>query len=284
VRHSWIGLLALLILGCSGLKQPVQPQARLDADSFLRYAQQLEAARDYPAAKQGYQTAQQQYRSIADLPGQLAAQCGIARIAVAENDLTAWQQTIDEMERFTTLHGQNLDYYVLLARIDKLMQDKDYAAVSRLAVTKPEYPFEEALQLQISKLQADSYLNQATPAQAKTMQLSAQQQLNRLKKRQSANSGLLSSAWYALAYYYFQTGNSELAKSYAEKAADRDYRYGDLGAYAHCLWLLAQLAADRKDATLAASYYDRALGIFESQGDSLSARRINTELETLKGE
>ena len=47
---------------------------------------------------------------------------------------------------------------------------------------------------------------------------------------------------------------------------------------------MAQLAADRKDATLAASYYDRALGIFESQGDSLSARRINTELETLKGE
>jgi hypothetical protein len=284
MRRNWIWATFFILASCSGFRPPALPQAKLDADSYLNFAQQLEISGDLTGASHNYESAYQQYRSIGDREGQLASRSGIGRIALENGDLTSYETELRTMEQFAALHGEYLDCYPLLLKIHKLMNEKDYASISRVAVAKPNYPKEETLQLKIAKLQADSYLRQATPAQATELEKLSKEHYEHLKKRKSANTELISSAWYALAYYHFSSGNPGPAQGLAEKAADWDYRFGDFRAYGHSLWLMAQIAVSRQDFANARSYYDRALGIFTELADAPSIDRINQEQSALKGD
>lgn len=284
MHHNWLWAALFILSGCSGFRPPALPQAKLDADSYLNFAQQLEVSGDLQGASHNYDSAYQQYRAIGDREGQLASRSGIGRIALENGDLTSYATELKSMEQFAALHGEYLDCYPLLLKIHKLMNEKDYASVSQLATAKSNFPEEETLQLKIAKLQADSYLRQATPAQATELEKLTKQHYKDLKKRKSANTELISSAWYALAYYHYSSGNPGPAQGLAEKAADWDYRFGDFKAYGHSLWLMAQIAVSRQDFQNARSYYDRALGIFIELADTPVIDKIKQEQSTLKGE
>lgn len=284
MHRNWLWAALLILAGCSGFKPPALPQAKLDADSYLNFAQQLETAGDLSGALHDYESAYQQYRGIGDREGQLASRSGIGRIALAKNDLPGYEAELKNMEQQAALHGEYLDCYPLLLRVHKHLIEKEYRLVSQLAVAKPNYPWEEKMQLMIAKLQADSYLGQATSAQAAELARLSKQHYKLLKKRKSANTELVSSASYALAYYHFSSGNPGKAQGLAEKAADWDYRFGDFKAYAHSLWLMAQIATAKNDATNANSYYDRAIGIFENLKDKAALEAIMQERSLPKGE
>ncbi len=276
MRHSWL-LVLLVLAACSSFKPPALPQAKLDADSFLRFALSLEDANDLSGAAENYQYAYSQYRSLGDPAGQLAAKSGLARLALAKGDQAGYQNALTEVEAFSALHGSALDYIPMLLKIHKLQSEKNHEAVSQLAVSRADYPVGEILRLKAIKLQADSYLKQANEAQAKDLIKLVKAQQKRYGKGESGDADLLSTAWYALGYYYFRNGAYLEAANWTEKSVDWDYRTGDLSAYAHGLWLLAQIATAKNQDRLAQSYYDRAYGVFEGLGDTASQTEIRSE-------
>ncbi|GAB1366885.1 hypothetical protein MASR1M36_17560 [Candidatus Cloacimonadaceae bacterium] len=281
MHRSWL-LLLLLLAACSSVKSPAQPQARLDADSYLRFALSLEAANDLDGATENYEFAHGQYRELGEPDGQLAAKSGLARMAWAKGDLAGFQSILAEMESFSALHGGSLDYLPLLTKLHKLQSERSHAAVSQLAIARSDYPEAINLRLKAIKLQADSYLKQADETQARELRKLAKAQQKGFEKGKNGDSEALSSAWYALGFYYYGTGNIPQAWMWTKKCSDWDFRTGNLNAYAHSLWLLAQVAEADNQYQSALSYYDRAYGIFKGLGDSASLLEIRRERQLNK--
>jgi len=284
VRHSWMLVLCLIMFGCSAFKPPSHPQAKEDADTQLRFALILEANRDYEGAEDGFNNALDRYSSFGDLKGQLAALSGLARLELTLNIIEENRSAVTKMESLIQVAAPELDYYLLLLRVHKLQMEKDFTAVSQVSYSERSIPLEETIQLAIAKLQADSFLQTATPLQVKRLIKDSKKLHKQIKKRQTNSLELMSSAWYALGYYFYQNKDYENADIYLDKAADWDYRFGNFSGLGHCLWLKAQSAAVQNRFAEAKSCYTRAEGIFISLGETALQQTIQLEMTALKGE
>ena len=279
--RKWLFLILLILTACSTVKIPVEPQAKIDADNHFRYALQMETNRDFSAAKESYIFLFESYRSFADTKGMLDCLSGLARIELENENEKAYLQYKNQTAEIIQNIAPELSYYLLLLELYNYQLENNYSAISQLAINKLDYPDEVNLKLAIDKLQADSYLAIAEEKQVEELINLSKKIEKQQKKTKYNNPELLSSAWYALAYYYYRTADYETANFYADKAQDWDYRFGNFRGMAHCLWLKAQIAAAENNIPTAKRYWKKAEGIFSSLQDNVSLEELNTTMQKL---
>ena len=268
-------LILIILAACSTVKIPVEPQAKIDADNHFRYALQMETNRDFSAAKESYIFLFESYRSFADTKGMLDCLSGLARIELENENEKAYLQYKNQTAEIIQNIAPELSYYLLLLELYNYQLENNYSAISQLAINKLDYPDEVNLKLAIDKLQADSYLAIAEEKQVEELINLSKKIEKQQKKTKYNNPELLSSAWYALSYYYFRTADYKTANFYADKAQDWNYRFGNFPAMAHCLWLKAQISAAENNIPAAKSYWKMAEGIFSSLQDNVSLEELN---------
>jgi len=268
-------IILLILAACSTVKIPVEPQAKIDADNHFRYALQMETNRDFSAAKESYIFLFESYRSFADTKGMLACLSGLARIELENENEKAYLQYKNQTAEIIQNIAPELSYYLLLLELYNYQLENNYSAISQLAINKLDYPDEVNLKLAIDKLQADSYLAIAEEKQVEELINLSKKIEKQQKKTKYNNPELLSSAWYALSYYYFRTADYKTANFYADKAQDWNYRFGNFPGMAHCLWLKAQISAAENNIPAAKSYWKMAEGIFSSLQDNVSLEELN---------
>jgi len=268
-------LILIILAACSTVKIPVEPQAKIDADNHFRYALQMETNRDFSAAKESYIFLFESYRSFADTKGMLDCLSGLARIELENENEKAYLQYKNQTAEIIQNIAPELSYYLLLLELYNYQLENNYSAISQLAINKLDYPDEVNLKLAIDKLQADSYLAIAEEKQVEELINLSKKIEKQQKKTKYNNPELLSSAWYALSYYYFRTADYKTANFYADKAQDWNYRFGNFPGMAHCLWLKAQISAAENNIPAAKSYWKMAEGIFSSLQDNVSLEELN---------
>ena len=274
-------LILIILAACSTVKIPVEPQAKIDADNHFRYALQMETNRDFSAAKESYNFLSESYRSFADIKGMLDCLSGLARIELENDNEKAYLQYKNQMAEMIQNIAPELSYYLLLLELYNYQLENNYSAISQKAINKLDYPEEVNLKLAIDKLQADSYLAIAEEKQVKEL-ISQSKKIEKQQKKAKYNDPeLLSSAWYALSYYYFRTADYKTANFYADKAQDWDYRFGNFPGMAHCLWLKAQISAAENNIPAAKSYWKKAEGIFSSLQDNVSLEELNHTMQKM---
>ncbi len=274
-------LILIILAACSTVKIPVEPQAKIDADNHFRYALQMETNRDFSAAKESYNFLSESYRSFADIKGMLDCLSGLARIELENENEKAYLQYKNQMAEMIQNIAPELSYYLLLLELYNYQLENNYSAISQKAINKLDYPEEVNLKLAIDKLQADSYLAIAEEKQVKELISQSKKIEKQQKKAKYNNPELLSSAWYALSYYYFRTADYKTANFYADKAQDWDYRFGNFPGMAHCLWLKAQISAAENNIPAAKSYWKKAEGIFSSLQDNVSLEELNHTMQKM---
>jgi len=268
-------IILLILAACSTVKIPVEPQAKIDADNHFRYALQMETNRDFSAAKESYIFLFESYRSFADTKGMLDCLSGLARIELENENEKAYLQYKNQTAEIIQNIAPELSYYLLLLELYNYQLENNYSAISQMAINKLDYPDEVNLKLAIDKLQADSYLAIAEEKQVEELINLSKKIEKQQKKTKYNNPELLSSAWYALSYYYFRTADYKTANFYADKAQDWNYRFGNFPGMAHCLWLKAQISAAENNIPAAKSYWKMAEGIFSSLQDNVSLEELN---------
>ena len=268
-------IILLILAACSTVKIPVEPQAKIDADNHFRYALQMETNRDFSAAKESYIFLFESYRSFADTKGMLDCLSGLARIELENENEKAYLQYKNQTAEIIQNIAPELSYYLLLLELYNYQLENNYSAISQMAINKLDYPDEVNLKLAIDKLQADSYLAIAEEKQVEELINLSKKIEKQQKKTKYNNPELLSSAWYALSYYYFRTADYKTANFYADKAQDWNYRFGNFPGMAHCLWLKAQISAAENNIPAAKSYWKKAEGIFSSLQDNVSLEELN---------
>ena len=268
-------IILLILAACSTVKIPVEPQAKIDADNHFRYALQMETNRDFSAAKESYIFLFESYRSFADTKGMLDCLSSLARIELENKNEKAYLQYKNQMAEIIQNIAPELSYYLLLLELYNYQLENNYSAISQLAINKLDYPDEVNLKLAIDKLQADSYLAIAEEKQVEELINLSKKIEKQQKKTKYNNPELLSSAWYALSYYYFRTADYKTANFYADKAQDWNYGFGNFPGMAHCLWLKAQISAAENNIPAAKSDLKMAEGIFSSLQDNVSLEELN---------
>ena len=274
-------IILLILAACSTVKIPVEPQAKIDADNHFRYALQMETNRDFSAAKESYIFLFESYRSFADTKGMLDCLSGLARIELENENEKAYLQYKNQTAEIIQNIAPELSYYLLLLELYNYQLENNYSAISQLAINKLDYPDEVNLKLAIDKLQADSYLAIAEEKQVEELINLSKKIEKQQKKTKYNNPELLSSAWYALSYYYFRTADYKTANFYADKAQDWNYRFGNFPGMAHCLWLKAQISAAENNIPAAKSYWKKAEGIFSSLQDNVSLEELNHTMQKM---
>ncbi|GAB1467622.1 hypothetical protein MASR2M64_02980 [Candidatus Cloacimonadota bacterium] len=283
MRISVMFLLHGIMAASSTKREPVQPQASQDADNMLSFAQELADRSRTDEARESFTHALQMYEKFADIDGQLSCLSGLCKLSLAEADIKGYQEIKAKMQDITREIAPELDYHLLLLNIYELQSKQDYAAVSALSIAKTDYPLSVKIQLANAKLQADSYLKLGTPDAAKALNKLAIAYKKQLKKN-SGNPELVSSAWYALAYYYFSVGDYSLAIDKLALVTDWDYRYGNNTGLGHAYWLQGQVQRKLNQGILALASLRKAEIIFGAQNDSAALKAVTNEIIRLKGD
>lgn len=280
-KLSWF-LLLLLLGACSSLKPPVEPQAKLDADTYFNQGLKWEGLQQAGQAKQSYQNALQYYRKLADAKGVAAAMCGLARLALAEGDREGFAIQKAEAMAYVSEVEPSLGYQIVLLDVYRAMRDKDYTAVASLAEIKTDYPLSAKVQLAASKLQAITYLGQTNPSLAADLEVYAGKYRKELKK-QAGNAELYSLAWYSLAFYHY--GQKDYAGTLANlvKSNKIDYEYGNLIALGHGWWLKGQAEAESGKSVDALASLRKAEGIFLEYNESQALAQVQDLIIKVRG-
>jgi len=276
-------LLMITIAACSSIKEPRHPQAKQDADNMLSFAQELAASSRTNEARESFTHALQMYEKFAGIDGQLSCLSGLCKLDYAEENIKGYQETKTIMQEITNEISPELDYHLLLLNIYELQSKQDYAGISALKTHRTGYPLSVKLQVASAKLQADSYLKQATGDAAKALNKMALAYKKQLKKS-IGNPELVSSAWYALAYYYFSAGDYPLAIDKLALVADWDYRWGNNTGLEHAYWLQGQVQRKLNQGELALASFRKAEIIFAAQNDSAALKAVTNEIIRLKGD
>ncbi|MDD3235371.1 MAG: hypothetical protein PHH43_03505 [Candidatus Cloacimonetes bacterium] len=284
MRISVLFLLLLSMVACSSIKEPAQPQARQDADSMLSLAQGLAASSRSDEARESFSYALQMFEKFAGIDGQLSCLSGLCKLSLAEADIKGYQEIKAKMQDITREIAPELDYHLLLLNIYELQSKQDYAAISALSIAKTDYPLSVKIQLANAKLQADSYLKRGTSDAAKTLNKMALAYKKQLRKQATGNPELVSSAWYALAYYYFSNGDYALAINKLALVTDWDYRWGNNTGLGHAYWLQGQVQRKLNQGDLALASFRKAEIIFGAQNDSAALKAVTNEIIRLKGD
>ncbi|MBP7310137.1 MAG: hypothetical protein KA984_02490 [Candidatus Cloacimonetes bacterium] len=234
-----ISLCLLLLAACSSIKPPIEPQAKLDADTYYNQGLKWEAMKRYDDAYTGYYNSLQAYRSIANAQGMASSMCSMARTALVSGELDTFIPCRKDADSYIKEVEPSLGYLIVQLDVFKAQHEKDYTLVSELARYEASYPLDVKLQLASAKLQADTHLGKGSAALASDLEKLASQYRKQLKKK-AGNAELYSLALYSLAFYQYGQKNYDKTLAYLAKSNKIDYEYGNLKALGHGLMLKGQ--------------------------------------------
>ncbi len=272
------------MMGCSSIKEPQQPLRLTDADSMLRNGLELESKGNYQDAGSYYRVAQGMYEEYAKMDGVLACLSGNCRISLLQNLDKSYLEQKEYMQEIIDEVSPELAYYMLLLKLFELQQSKDYASIAEIAVYNDNTPLSAKLQIATAKLQALAYQQSGTVKFAHEVENLAKAYNKQLRKKASGDADLLSSAWYAIAYYHYVNSAFRDAVSYLDKAISSDFRYGNTAGLGHDYWLMGQVEAKRGNRDKALACLRKAEFIFRSGDYSTALQGVTEEIYRLKGD
>ena len=272
------------LVACSSIKEPVQPLQKQDADTMLNSGLDMESRGYYDTARGYFQSAQTMYEGIAEVDGVLACLSGNCRLALRSKDDKAYAEHKEYMQEIIDEIAPEYAYHMLLLSIFELQQNKDYTTIVEIATYKPDDPLTAKLQIATVKLQALAYLRPGTAKEAKELESLAKSYRKQLRKKGSGDAELLSSAWYAIAYYHFTRGAYPEALLFTDKVIELDYRYANQDALGHGYWLKGQVEAKRNYKDEALACLRKAELIFRAGNDDTALQGVAEEIYRLKGD
>lgn len=277
-----IALLLILVLmaACSTLRQPLQPEAKANADNMLAYARRLEN-KGSDAAKDAYRQALTRYRSFAGIEGEMWCLAGIARSLRADGDSQGRLDTLAEMDGIVRDIDPGLDYITVLTRLQILAGNNAWAEMLPLAQVQESYPALVKMQILSYGVQASAFTGKPDAALAAKLS-SLYQKAERKAHKKGAEQALgVANAAYSLACHYYVLGDMEAGLKHVNAALKLDYLYGNFRGQGYDYWLLGRICSSRGDATSARAAFLKAERIFAANGESDMLPTIKKELQTL---
>lgn len=284
-RYLLVPLLFMLVLaGCSTLKQPTQPQSKINADNTLKLAQDYELQGRYANSIDSYNFALELYRSFADIEGEMYSLSGLARIELAQGDPETAESFRAEMQDLTELVETRHRFILLLYDLHVLHLNKDYAGMSKLAGIEPDMSDTVRMQVLSYAVEADAYLgNPLKDNRNKLKSLCAKHSRKPLKKM-LINPQTLSEAYYSLAYASYVETDYQRCLKYLEKSNKLDYLYGNFASLGYGYWLRGKALAGEKEYTEAMSMLLKSQQIFQSYSNFEMIMKLETDMaEISKG-
>ncbi len=284
-RAIWAALILVLALGaCSRPAKLTQAPAKAAADATLLLAQNLEQKQRYLDGAQAYQSALAQYRSFADLRGELYALAGLARLAYRQNDLGEYDKLHQRLQYLTTYADQTGHYVLLVLDLFRLQQEGRYAEIQARAIDSYDYPMPIRIQILTYKLQAESYLRPGYSSQNyDTLQRLSKRYRRDLNRDFTADPSVLSSALYALAYHDFLSGDYNAAQKLLDQVVELDSLYENHPGLGYAHWLRAMVHEANNDRRQALKDYISAKIIFVHFADEDMINKVETALIRLEG-
>ncbi|MDZ4182205.1 MAG: hypothetical protein U1B83_04950, partial [Candidatus Cloacimonadaceae bacterium] len=246
-----------------------------------RVANLQEIAGRNAIALSNYDLALAQYRSFADVGGEMLSLAGLARIHHAMADQTAFAQTRQSMLDIVEKIDPTQRYVLDLLDLHILMSKADYAGIADMAKDDKSLPLSARLQMLSFRLQADAFLGNANPAAARELAKVAKKTGRRLAKSHLILAHDTSRAYYALAYYYY-ANDPATARKHIAKALELDYLYEDFHSLGYSHWLAAKIAAKQKRLSDATAHLMKARNIFISRGDAAMLTKLEAELHLIE--
>ncbi len=275
----------LLLTACSTLKQPVQPQGKINADNTLKLAQDYELQGRYANSIDSYNYSLELYRSFADIEGQMYALSGLARIALAQGDGEAAEQYRQEMQDLTDLVETKYRHILLLYDLHVCHVNKDYSKMGELAKVLPGMSDSIRMQVLTYAVEAEAYLRSLEKHNRNELKsLCAKHSRKPLKKR-LINPQILSEAYYSLAYSYFVEADYKRCLGYLKRSNKLDYIYGNFASLGYGYWLQGKALAGTGDVPGATANFLKAQQIFQSFSNFEMITKLEADMEKLaKGE
>jgi tetratricopeptide (TPR) repeat protein len=271
----------ILLSACSTLHRPVQPQARLDADTTLRAAQQQERLGNGDQALRTYANAYRLYQQFAGTEGQIYSLAGAARIQEDQGDSLAYNNTRKTLETLISDVSPRHAWVETVLDLYLLQQQGAYEEISSLALIRDGYPLTAKLQILAYAVQADAYLQKPDATRLKQLEALAKKAGRKLRAQDLTDADAVSHAHYALAYNHYLAGALSPARRSIDKSVELDYLYGNFASLGYSLWLKSLIAIRENSRDEALALLLRARDIFGSASNAEMLEKINSQLEAL---
>lgn len=282
---AW-GICLILLFALSACSRPAQLKqapAKAAADATLLLAQNLEQKHRYLDSSQSFESALSQYRSFANLRGELYALSGLARLAYIQGQQAEFEQYHQRLEYLTKYADQSAHYVLLVLDLFCLQQEKRYAEIQNLARDSYDYPVAIRMQILSYKLQADSYLNPGnSSASYEDLQRLSNRYRRQLKKDFSADPSVLSSALYAMAYHNYLSQDFVTAQKQLDEVVELDSLYENHPGLGYAHWLRGMVHEGRQDKRQAITDYICAKNVFQHFGNADMTRKVDAALTRLE--
>jgi len=287
MRIRAFALLILLVgmAACSSPPKVTQAPAKSSADVTLRLAQNLEQKHRILDSRQTYESALKQYRSFGDVPGELSALSGLARLAYLEGNLSDYETRHVQMSYLVKNAAPGYGYILLLLDLYRMQQEGDYVSLEKAAQDSYDYPIHVRMQILSYKLQAESYLRPGFSGKTYTdLQRLAGKYRKSLKSDFSADPSVLSSALYAMAYHQYLNQNYSLANDHIDEVVSLDMLHENFIGLGYAHWLRGMIHEANQDKRQALADYVRAETIFSEFGIDDMVAKTQIALSRLQGE
>lgn len=278
-------LLLLLLSACSTPPKVVQAPSKAAADATLGMAQNLEQKHRLLDSQQTYQSALGQYRSFADIRGELYSLAGLARVAYLQGNLDEYDRHYETLEYLDTRADQTGSYVRLLLELYRLQQEQRYAEIQALARDSYEYPLPIRIQILTHRLQAESYLQPGIDSSSfADLERLSKSYRRQMKKDFTADTSVLSSALYAMGYHQYVKTKYYGAQKYLDEVVRLDALYENHPNLGYAHWLRARIHEGNQDRRQAVADYIRAKNIFTHFENAEMIARTDAALRRLEGE
>jgi len=280
--------LALLILllnaACSRPPKITQAPAKSAADVTLRLAQNLEQKHRILDSRQSYESAISQYRSFGDVPGELSALAGLARLAFQEHDEATYQEHHQRMVYLTEHAASSYNYILMLLDLYRLQHEGDYAAIEVAARDSYDFPVNIRIQILSYRLQAESYLRPGFSGNTyRDLARLVPRYRRSLKSDFTADPSVLSSALYAMAYHQYLLQDYSVANAHIDEVVALDLLHENFIGLGYAHWLRGMIHEANSDRRQALMDYIRAKNIFSHFGYEDMVSKIDLALVRLEG-
>ena len=276
-----LAALALIMVACSSLKQPLQPQAKFNADNALKLAQDYEQQKRFANAIDTYVFALELYRSFANTEGQMYCLSGLARIKLEQSDHDAADEYRYEMQEIAEQIDPDNAVILLLYDLHKLQLDRNYQEISIVAVASEKYTDSQKMQVLSYKIQADAYLENTDQSKVRQLERLAAKHFRKPLRKRQINPQILSQAAYSLAYHYYVAGNMDKADYYLRRSVNLDYSYGNFASLGYSLWLQAKTQMARGKNVEALSLLLKARQVFQSYANLEMISKVEADLDKI---
>jgi hypothetical protein len=274
--------LVILFSSCSKLPKKIVPQAKLNADQTLILAQRTEY--QFENAALLFKSAWQQYRTMADIEGQLSALSGLGRVALQQSDLLAYHHYLQSMQDLVDTIDSTKSYHPVILELNRLHREKKWQELVEFTRIESFYPRTAKMQILAFQIQANTYLRNVNKSDINRLTSWQKKYARRLTNRRYSHPQIVANASYTLAFYHYSERNIERAKHFVHEAKKIDYQYGFFYNYAFDLWLEANIAIQTKAFYQAEILLHQAKIIFQEYHDESMVKKIEKNLIQIREE